>query len=174
MGADRGKSPFQTSDLVGLGPETRGLIGTLTKGFMLLAELLKRSIDTTINLEIVRAPETFVFLRAPKAVDITPGSAKEIVRNEGNVPLVVYIRAETYSPGLAAHLILDVDKERCTLARARLVKHSVAPDAKILLDQNQKLFADVTDSSGGVQTTFRITVTTIPLAGADIVFLGER
>lgn len=152
------------------GPETRGIIGALSKGFGLLAVLIQRGLDALVNLEIVRSPETFAFLRSSTGVDVTPGTPEEIAANKSGVLIVVYVRAETYSPGIASHLILDVDKNKCTLARARVVKHSVSPEAKVLLEPNQKLYADVTDSSGGAQLTFRVTASPIPLQGASSVF----
>ena len=173
MGSDRERNPLQV-DTTGLGPETRGIVGVLVKGFQLLAALLRRSIDMGVNLEIIRAPETFAFLRAAKGIPVTPGTVEEIAANAGNTTIVVYVRAETYSPGLAAHLILDTDKSRCTLARARVVKHSITPEAKVLLEPNQKLYADVTDSSGGLQATFRVTVSVLPLVGAALVFPEDR
>ena len=80
--------------------------------------------------------------------------------------MAVYVRAETYSPGIASHLILDIDQTRTTLAKAKMVKYAVAPEATLLLEPNQRLYADVTDSSGGLQATFVVTATVISLPGA--------
>lgn len=156
------------------GPESRAQLSALARGFAMLAALLQKTLDQGVNLEIIRSPETFAFLKSPKAVAVTPGTVEKLVKNEGKTPAVAYVRAETYAPGNAAHLILDTEKNRCTLARARVVKHSVAPEAKVLLEPNATLYADVTDSSGGAQATFFVTVTLLPLQGEDFVFAEGR
>lgn len=165
----QGENPLKLST-AGMGPETRGLISALSRGFAAVLALVSRGIDTLVNLEVLRSPETFAFIRSSTGTDITPGAPEEVAANKSNVLIVVYVRAETYSPGIASHLILDVDANKCTLARARVVKHSVSPEAKVLLEPNQKLYADVTDSSGGVQATFRVTTSAIPLQGSTAVF----
>ena len=148
------------------GPETRGLLSALVQGFQLLASLIQRHIDLSANLAILQSPETFAFTKTPNSTDITPGTAREVAANKSNELVAVYVRAETYSPGIASHLILDIDQTRTTLAKAKMVKYAVAPEATLLLEPNQRLYADVTDSSGGLQATFVVTATVISLPGA--------
>lgn len=147
------------------GPETVALMSVLVQGFSLLASLLHKVIDQEANLAILRSPDAFSFIKTPNSVSVTPGTAIEIAANKSNESVVVYVRAETYAPGISSHLILDTEVTRTTLARARLVKYSVAPEAIVLLEANQKLYADVTDSSGGLQATFSVTATVMQLSG---------
>lgn len=167
----RDENPLKL-DMRGVGPETGRLLTALSAGFGLLAKLFQRGVDTLVNLEIIRSPETFAFLKAVGGTDIAPGSPQEIAKNGSNVLIVVYVRAETFGTGTAGHLILDTDLNKCTLARARVVKYGAVPEAKVLLEPNQKLYADVTDSSGGAQATFRVTTAPIPLQGSSVVFKG--
>lgn len=122
--------------------------------------------DSLYDLEVIRDPEAFSLMRTPSLVPVTPGTVRSLYVNpSGKLACVCHVRVEGYTPGTTIRLILDSDQSRCTVARARIVKEDEMPFARFVLEPNQEVFVDVSDPSGGAQSTFNVVVTPIHLQG---------
>lgn len=164
MAADPCRIPTPSEAARGARPRPQGVTDVVIYVVESIVSAIRSLADTLYNSALITHAPAHAMLSPSKAVAVTAGTAKAVVTNKSQEPVVVFVRGESTGDGTPIYLMLALTVEDCTIARAARALYENSPETTIILPPNATLYADLSAGVAGVERN--VVYTVLPIKGA--------